>query len=413
MNTVKPTKKQLEFLDWELGVFFHFGIRTFNEGHEDWDGLDMDVSTFNPTELNCEQWLETVKESGAKYAVLTTKHHDGFAIWPSKYTEYSVKSSPWKNGKGDVVGEFCNACRKYGIKIGLYYSPAQVDEEKRDAKEYEDYFINQVTELLTLYGKIDYLWFDGCGSENRNYDKDRVIATVRGLQPDIMFFSNWEPDVRWVGNEEGMAPCDVRNTVESETISLSGGRKDRIENQFLPYECDCRIRRFNWFYSDNDAYLLRDVEDLMGLYDYSVGRGGNMLINIAPDRRGLLPERDCEVFVEFGKKAKEQFANPVDIDINREGDVYEIIVKNPTNIKTVVLEENLENGENIHGFELGVAHTKYCKINEYIKLFEGREIGHKRIIRIPSIFVGSWYTFRIAVTDANEGYDIKSIRFFE
>ena len=136
MSNIK--KQQLEFLNWELGVFFHFGIRTFNEGHKDWDMRHMELSTFNPTDLDCDEWIKTINEAGAKYAVLVCKHHDGFANWPSKYTDYSVKNTPWKDGKGDVVREYVDACRKYGVKVGLYYSPAQFGSSKMNGKEYDD-----------------------------------------------------------------------------------------------------------------------------------------------------------------------------------------------------------------------------------------------------------------------------------
>ncbi len=415
MSTVKPTKKQLDFLDWELGVFFHFGIRTFHEGHTDWDGKDMPLANFLPTELDCEQWLRTVKESGATYAVLTAKHHDGFALWPSAYTDYSVKNTPWKNGKGDVVREFTDACRKYGIKVGLYYSPAQVDEKDRDVQEYEDFFINQVTELLTNYGKIDYLWFDGCGSEDRQYNPQR-IETLRALQPDMLIFGGWNEDVRWGGNEEGVAKLGMCYTDKTAQTSVNGGKVEYSEARFDAYECDCRIRRMNWFYSDQDAYLLRSVEDLLGLYDYSVGRGGNLLVNIAPDRRGLLPEEDCRVFVEFGRRVREQFAHPIDCTVTRRENIYEVTVKAPVNVKTIVLEENLEQGEKIHSFEVGLSNSKYCKPNEYERLFHGEEVGHKRILRIPSLYLGfhgdGYYSFKIAVTDGEPGYALKRIQIF-
>ena len=148
-------REQLEFLNWEFGVFFHFGIRTFYEGHRDWDEKAMDLAAFDPKNLSCEDWIRTVQEAGAKYAVLVCKHHDGFANWPSAYTDYSVKNTPWRDGQGDLVRDFVEACHKYGIRVGLYYSPAQFGSQQMDAKSYDEYFINQVTELLTQYGTID------------------------------------------------------------------------------------------------------------------------------------------------------------------------------------------------------------------------------------------------------------------
>ena len=158
---LKPTKAQLDFLSWEFGIFFHFGIRAFFPGHRDWDGKEMPAKDFNPKELDCEQWIKMVKDAGATYAIMTAKHHDGFSLWPSKYSQYSVSDSSWKDGKGDVVREFKDACRKYGIKVGLYYSPAQWGSHKIDfkcEKEYDDYFINQISELTDkLQSAVDDL----------------------------------------------------------------------------------------------------------------------------------------------------------------------------------------------------------------------------------------------------------------
>ena len=201
-------KRQIDYLDWEFGVFFHFGIRSFYPGHKDWDGIEMPADGFNPDSLDCKQWIKIAKEAGATYAILTCKHHDGFAVWPSQYSKYSVANTPWKDGKGDVVREFVNACREYGLKVGLYYSPAQWGSHAipfSSAREYDDYFINQIGELLTEYGKIDYLWFDGCGSEGHEYDHARIINAIAEMQPEILTFCDpeWSPGVRWIGNEDG------------------------------------------------------------------------------------------------------------------------------------------------------------------------------------------------------------------
>ena len=156
-----PKKGQLAFLDWEFGVFFHFGIRSFYPGHVDWDGREMPPSGFCPENLDCEDWILAAKEAGATYSVLTAKHHDGFSLWPSAYSSYSIADTPWKDGRGDVIRDYVDACRKHGIKVGLYYSPAQWGGSAikfSNEKEYDDYFINQITELLTNYGRIDYLW---------------------------------------------------------------------------------------------------------------------------------------------------------------------------------------------------------------------------------------------------------------
>lgn len=383
MKPIKP--EQLAFLDWELGVFFHFGIRTFYEGHRDWDMQEMPLSGFNPTELDCEQWIRTAKDGGAKYAILVCKHHDGFANWPSKYTAYSVANTPWKDGKGDVVREFVDACRKYDLKVGLYYSPAEFGSSKKDAKEYDDYFINQVSELLTGYGKIDYLWFDGCGSEDHQYDTARIVAEIRRLQPGILLFNMWDPDTRWVGNESGIAEYDNRNIVRLLDFSIQTESRDFLtEDTFLPAECDCMIRLRNWFYSDQDGHTLKSLEELMGLYYCSVGRGANLLINIGPDRRGLLPEADAARFVQFGQKVRSMFANPIATmkDATREGNTYTVSFENPTLINHVVLEEVLEDGEHIEEFSIWIRPYPHGRS---IRMDGAPTVGHKRICRFPTV----------------------------
>ena len=203
-----PTKKQLDFMEWEFGLFFHFGIRTFYPGHKDWDGNEavMTPDGFNPPHLDCRQWIRTAKEAGASYAVMTCKHHDGFANWPSAYTSYNISKTPWKDGKGDVVADYVAACREYGLKVGLYFSPADANiiGKKLTSAEYDQNFIDQISELLTNYGKIDYLWFN----------------VIRTLQPEILIFNMWDPDTRWIGNEEGIAPIRSYNEVDALDFSI-------------------------------------------------------------------------------------------------------------------------------------------------------------------------------------------------
>ncbi len=403
-ENILPTQKQLDFLDWEFGVFFHFGIRTFYEGHKDWDGQDMPANAFMPAALDCGQWISQIKACGAKYAILTTKHHDGFANWPSAYTEYSVKNTPWKNGKGDVVREFTDACRRQGLKAGLYYSPAQKDFETMSDQEYDDYFIHQITELLTNYGKIDYLWFDGCGSENHEYDRERIVQVIRGLQPEILIFSMWDPDTRWVGNEEGIAPFGCQYVVESAKTSIREQESQWLEEpRFLPYECDCKIRRENWFYSENDQHLLRSVDDLMGLYYYSVGRGGNLLLNIAPDRRGLLPKADCRRLLEFARERDRRFSSPVPCKIEKDGDTYTITLDQPGMIDHIVLEENLTQGQRIFGFRVSLDYYVY------MPLAEGKTVGHKQICRFPAVYAGK---IALEITDHTGDYQLENIRLY-
>lgn len=387
MEKVKviPNKRKIEFMDWEFGVFFHFGIRTFYEGHEDWDGKPMPASGFDPKMLDCEQWIRTIAKAGAKYAVLVCKHHDGFANWPSAYTEYSVKNTPWKDGKGDVVQEYVDACRKYGVKVGLYYSPAEAQQVERTDEEFEKYFIDQIGELLTGYGKINYLWFDGCGSENHTFHKDRVIAAIRGMQPEILIFNMWDPDTRWVGNEAGIAPYPNFNVVDALGISVRTDRKEELEDLiYMPGECDTRMREENWFYSDFDEDTVKSLDELMGLYYYSVGRGANLLLNIGPDRRGLLPEKDCEHLLAFGEEIRRRFGTPLEGRFASEEGNYVIEFSKPQMVDHVILKENLLTGREISEFEI-YAYGYPCVSPTPLQVYKGSTIGHKAICRFSPV----------------------------
>lgn len=386
------TKQQKEFMDWEFGVFFHFGIRTFYEGHVDWDMEPMDPSRFNPSTLNCEQWIRTIKKAGAKYAVLVCKHHDGFANWPSEYTEYSVANTPWKNGKGDVVDEYVKACRKYGIKVGLYYSPAQFgvsshDNANVDADEYCTYFVNQLSELLTNYGKIDYLWFDGCGSEGIDYDKNRIVDTIRSLQPEILIFNMWDPDTRWVGNESGYTPSPHYNYASKLNFSILANKLDDVtlggNRPFLPAECDFKLRDNAWFHSKYNEYSRKTLDELLGIYYYSVGRGSNFLINIGPDEGGVLPQADCDLLLAFGDEIRRRFANPIEPDeIEYTDNEIHIRFKDKEVINTVVMMEDLEITDVIDDYSIGI----YTHFHEQlIDVYYGKTIGHKAICEFPHV----------------------------
>lgn len=388
MQPILPTKEQLKFLDWEVGVFFHFGIRTFYEGRKDWDKKPMDAAAFCPSQLDCRQWVQAAKAGGARYCVLTAKHHDGFALWQSKHTDYGVMSAPWKGGKGDVVREFTDACRAEGLGVGLYYSPAQVGAAM-DSRAYDDYFIAQITELLTGYGVIDYLWFDGCGSEGHTYDRKRIVDTIRRLQPHILLFELWGPDTRWVGNEEGVAPLDAAYTVTLPADAVCTGERTR----FLPYECDCRIRPDNWFWSRKDADTLRTAENLTALYLLSVGRGGNLLLNIGPDDRGLIPERDAAVFAAFGAQIRQLFAKPLPLQRTRHKNALTLHTDTPLTVSMIELQEDLRHGERAGAFAV-----YYQDRGTNILLCQGSTVGHRRILQFPQVLLGGPRALEIVFT---------------
>ena len=375
----KPTENQLKFMDWDLGVFFHFGIRTFYEGHKDWDNKPMPLEGFKPANLDCESWIKTVQAAGAKYAVLVCKHHDGFANWPSKYTDYAVHNTPWKNGKGDVVREYVDAFRKHGLGVGLYYSPAQWDNKKAlTSKEYNDYFIDQLSELLMNYGKIDYLWLDGCGSEDFTFEPDRIISAIRQHQPDLCLFHMFDPDTRWAGNEAGYGYVNNSNVV-SGVISPD---IDFDAERFLPVECPCMMRYNNWFYSEYDVCTVKSVEELMGMYYYSVGNSANLLLNIGPDRRGLLPEIDSQRLIEFGQEIKRRFGTPIPSECIPTEDGCIINLSEEQLINHIVLSEDLTQGEKIKSFDI---YVNGGRIYNKAMIYSGKFIGHKRIVAVPPV----------------------------
>lgn len=387
LPTAVPTARQLEYQDWEMGVFFHFGIRTFYEGHRDWDGKPMPAEGFRPAGLDCDNWIVSAKRAGMRYAVLVCKHHDGFANWPSAHSAYSVARTPWKEGKGDVVREFTDACRRHGMKVGLYYSPAEWGNPGfADEKAYDEHFIRQIGELLTGYGDIDILWFDGCGSEKHTYDWPRIIREIRRMQPNLLIFNMGDPDFRWVGNEAGVAGLPNWNTAAGVRLSVrtTGEEPAAARPLWLPAECDCMMRWSNWFFEQADVQTVKPLEELIGLYYLSVGRGANLLINIGPDRRGLLPDADREALLAFGDEVRRRFGSP----LARLGDGtatdrgWEYAAEEPFYLDHVVLQEDLSRGESVRRFAVHIATGVHAQT---VTVYEGRNIGHKAICRFPLV----------------------------
>ena len=308
-----PNERQLEWYGREKTIFFHFGMNTFT-GREWGDGTES-PSTFNPSELCVEQWIKAIKDGGFTTAILTAKHHDGFCLWQTKYTEHSVKNSPYKNGQGDIVAEFTEACAKHGIKAGIYLSPWDRHEKTWGKDEYNDFYVGQLTELFTNYGKIWECWWDGAGSTEAVYDWERWAKTVRTLQPDAVIFGSlgatpWV-DVRWVGNEKGVAgkPCyatiDANSLVVENTNELNHGKAGG--ERFIPAEVDVSIRP-GWFYHAEQDDMVRSPENLMELWFTSIGSNAGFLLNLPPDRRGLIHENDVKSIKEFNRILKDSLS---------------------------------------------------------------------------------------------------------
>jgi alpha-L-fucosidase len=311
----------------EIVGFAHFSVNTFTD--REWGYGDEDERVFNPTDFDADQIARTFRDGGIKELVLTCKHHDGFCLWPSKFTEHSVKNSPWKNGKGDVVKELARACRKHGPKFGVYLSPWDRNHKDYGRPEYLTYYRNQLRELLTQYGPISEVWFDGANGgdgfyggarekrsiDNRTYyDWPHTWQIVRDLQPMACMFSDAGPDIRWVGNERGVAGDPCWDTLNAEDFapgradSQRLNRGDRPGTQWVPAECDVSIRP-GWFYHASEDAQVKTPRQLVDLYFKSVGRGATLMLNLPPDRRGQIHETDARSVREFRRILDRLFAH--------------------------------------------------------------------------------------------------------
>ena len=412
MKPVVPTQRQVEFQDWEFGLFLHFGMYTFVEERKG-PGYDRsDPSRFAPEQLDCEQWIRTAKESGMRYAVLTCKHHEGFCLWPTEFGDYSTKQSSWQDGKGDVVKAFTDACHKYDMKVGVYYSPydAACPFYDSDPKAYDDYFIGHMQELLGNYGKVDMVWFDGCHSEDHVYDWERIAEAIHTLAPGAMIFNMGKPDFRWVGNEKGIAPIPTWNVVDKLNFSvLKTLDVDTIgEAAWLPAECDCRMRYESWGWRADDEDTVKSVDELMGLYMYSVGRGCNLLLNIGPDPRGLLPDKDAVRLEEFGQEIRRRWGSPLATidDVTHEGNRWFVVLPKNTLVDHVLLQEDIRLGEHIREFEIRV--PIYGNMDRTVAVYKGENVGHKAICSFPPVGVE---TLIIDVTKADGDVSMRTMDF--
>ena len=304
MNIV-PTPQQIAWQELEFIGFAHFGVNTFTD--REWGEGTEDEKVFNPTDFDADQWARVLKDAGIRLLILTAKHHDGFCLWPSRFTEHSVKNSPWRKGKGNVVREVSDACRRHGIKFGVYLSPwDRNNPEYGNSPVYNQYFANQLRELLTNYGPITEVWFDGACGEGPNgkkqvYDWTAYYKVVRELQPDAVI-AICGPDVRWVGNETGVAR-ETEWSVQPARSAASGGKDGLV---WWPAECDVSIRP-GWFYHASQDDKVKSLHHLLDIYYKSVGRNSVLLLNIPPDRRGHIHENDTARLRELRKVLDDTF----------------------------------------------------------------------------------------------------------
>jgi len=419
-SDVKPSPQQVEWQDLELGVIIHFGPNTFQD--REWGDGTADPRIFDPRDFDAEQWMHAIKAAGARYVVFVAKHHDGFCLWPSDQTNYSVKSSPWKEGKGDVVGEVASAARKCGLKFGIYLSPWDRHEPRyNNSAEYDKYYVAQVSELARNYGELVEFWLDGAGSAGHVYDFRRYIEELRTYQPNTLVFADTGlleyGDIRWVGNEQGIVPYENWNVIDRHGYL-----------RWRPVEADTPLRKQHWFWHPADEDSLKSLAELVQVYERTVGRGGQLMLGLAPDRRGLLPEADVKRLEELGAAISQRYkvnlvagkhvrttsdtAKALDGDpatfwsapVNSHHAELDVNFSEPITFDHSLLMERLNNGQHIQSFRIEVWDGQRWRI-----VLAGNSIGHKRIDSFPPVTASR---VRLNILDSTDAAEIREFQLF-
>ena len=426
-----PSAAQMRWHKMELNAFIHFTTNTFTD--KEWGYGDESPSVFNPSALDANQWAKTLKETGFKTMILTCKHHDGFCLWPSAYTEHSVKASPWKNGKGDIVREASDAAKKAGLLFGVYLSPWDRNRADYGQPSYVTYYRNQLKELFTKYGPVVEMWFDGANGgdgfyggarEKRKingatyYEWPTTLDLVRSMQPEVVFFSDAGPGVRWVGNESGVAGETNWNTISVDTLYAGKAGIEKLLNtgsengdKWIPAETDVSIRP-GWFYHSSEDAKVKTPEQLFKIYLSSVGRGSTLLLNIPPDRRGLFHEKDVASLYGFQAMLKKELGTNLALHAAAKADSYrgrssvysaskttddtydtywatddgvttgsvELSLSGIKEIKYILLQEYIPLGQRVKQFDVAV-----WKNNTWETVAKGTTIGYKRILSIAPV----------------------------
>jgi alpha-L-fucosidase len=397
-NRPRPSPAQLAWQRDELAMFLHFGVNTFT--NREWGDGKESPSIFNPTALDARQWVAAARTGGFRTLILTAKHHDGFCLWPTATTEHSVAKSPWRNGQGDVVREFVEACRGENRNVGLYLSPWDRNNPAYgDSPRYNDLYAAQLTELLTRYGPIAEVWFDGANGEGPNgkrqvYDWPRVFALVRRLQPNAVIFSDAGPDVRWCGTESGVAGDPNWSTIKPESVPYigAGGAEviDALQHGhpdgtvWRPAEVDVSIRP-GWFYHPAEDSRVRSADNLMNLYESSVGRNGKLLLNVPPTTDGRLHDIDVSRLKEFSDRTFAKFNTDLAIGAGKQWRITgprsaEMVLNFGLTARggTARLEENIGRGQIVARYALyGAVGGR----GTWTLLSRGTTIGYAKIDR--------------------------------
>lgn len=402
---VLPSRPHMEWADSEIGVIIHLDIEVFQPEYDIFNQTMAvpPVALFNPHMLDTDQWIETAVAAGAKYAILVAKHCTGFSLWPTAAHDYSVKATPWRNGKGDIVADFMGSCSKYGIKSGLYASTGRnalfkvfgnVKEFSPSSKEwlaYSSVLTAQLKELWTQYGKLFEVWFDG-GNLSFEYGGDKIAKLLCQLQPQAIVFQG-NPElhhtVRWVGNELGYAPeaCWSTSDIMTESDGMRdvfGGYPGSSGGRFwCPAEADMPNRDIlkaysgGWFWREGEDHLLYRPETLVNHYFETVGRNSNLLLGMAIDNQGLVPDSDVAQYKKFGSLIKEQFAHCRGKSAGT-GNMLDMNVVDSAPVNCFSLQEDISMGERVLSFFISGFDGE-----NYVPLVNGKNIGHKRLIRLP------------------------------
>lgn len=393
---VKPSPAQLQWQDLEIGVIIHFSTNTFL--NREWGDGTASPSIFNPANVDTDQWMQAAKAGGAKYAVLVAKHHDGFALFPSKQTDYSVKASPWLNGKGDLVRLASDSARKAGLGFGVYLSPwDRHDARYPDPVAYDKYYLAQLTELASHYGPLTEFWLDGAGSAGRTYDFDKIVQELRTYQPNTLVFADValykNADIRWVGSEDGTVPYENWNVID---------RTGYL--RWRPIEADTPLRKLHWFWHPNDETSLLSVEELLKIYTKTVGRGAQLMLGLAPDNTGKLPESDAARLREFGEAVQRLYgadknlavkvvhvaSDPASAAFDNDPSTFwsaperhatlELRFDKPVTFDRTVTMEWLNDGQRVQEYSIEALQNGAWK-----QLAHAQAIGHKKIDIFPAI----------------------------
>lgn len=425
-----PSERQLAWQELEFYAFVHFNMNTFT--NKEWGFGDENPALFNPSELDCRQWARICKDAGMKGIIITAKHHDGFCLWPSKYTEHSVKNSPWKDGRGDVIKELADACQEYDLKMGIYLSPWDRNHPDYGKPEYIVYYRNQLRELLTEYGEVFEVWYDGANGgsgfyggvnetryiDRKNYyDWPNTIEIVRELQPNTCMFSDAGPDIRWCGTESGWVNATNWSLLRRDEYYPGCQCADQLQTgdedgtHWVPAEVNVSIRP-GWFYHESEDTLVKSLSDLLDIYYQSVGRNGSFLLNIPVDRLGLIHERDSAQLLKLAEAIKSDFSNELAggktiraSNVRADSKKYKAANVNdndketywttddsvtsaslvinfgePTKIDRFLVQEYIKLGQRIQEFTV----EAYLD-DQWIELARETTIGYKRILRFPTI----------------------------